>query len=108
MERTASELTVDCEKAPTDHVVTERHVEESLFLVGQKTEKCGCVPRIRAQTGKARASLSGIRCAALWEGFATKIPANPSKVGVLVSAFFEPLNLAVIVTVVRHVNVHID
>ena len=50
----------------------------------------------------------GIRCAALWEVFLRNGPANPSEVGVYFSAFFAALNLAVIDTVMGHVNVHID
>ena len=49
-----------------------------------------------------------IRCAALWEVFATEDTANPSEVGVLFSTFFQELNLAVIDTVMGHVNVHMD
>ena len=37
-----------------------------------------------------------------------KGPANPSEVGVHVSAFFAALNLAIIETVIKHVNVHIE
>ena len=41
-------------------------------------------------------------------GFCHHRPHQPSEVGVLFSAFFAALNLAVIDTVMGHVNVHID
>ena len=52
---------------------------------------------------------AGVQCAALWEVFCpARGPPLPMKLESIFRIFFEALNLAVIDTIMGHVNVHID